>query len=569
MAPPLQRVHPRLTASSLSFLLRPSSALGLWDQVAAGWSGFHARYGGPDAGTVQQVAAPSLAPVTNDGTAYALCIVQVLSDPLKKQVIAAGPWRVAFAARLANAGANFRWQGRAALHLVHGITGRRHATIFETLAIGSGNRGTTGELTCLDVITGAEALVQTGDYLSLELGIAATNTDAGPIVPQASVFADGVTHISSDGTAIVSALSVLEAPASLPLSLPTTGEQPESLSHAQVVQLLKEAFPPRSHLVYAWDEDDAFCKQILDFLGDVHKVYTYDQLTRIFREVSPLTCIELLPAWEALLGISLTRAALRGRTVEERRRVVLARLRERGPLSLHNLAAIFAALANYGPGTRPEVLELDRTDIENFYTPWSETLPAPVAIPDGTDFTSTNLIRDTRALMDGGPVTDAGALLSLQFSSTDTAALRIQLMGPDFSTATWGGDDYPLFSGLTSLLKLRAGAGRSASHVGRAVQGAWRLFVHKVPGTPAINLVSWSLLVQGKGHGGRSQGKFHWAVYLDSTHQTADQRDVDSTLDRITQSYARGFCVYSKRARPGELINGRGVHRAGRFLAGA
>lgn len=569
MAPPLQRIHPRLVTPSLSFLLRPAGALGVWDQVAAGWSGRNARYAGPDAGTLQREAAPSLGSVPNDGTAYSLCIVQVLTDPLKKQTIAAGPWRVAFAARLANAGVNLRWQGRAALHLVHGMTGRRHATIFETSDIGSGARAGTGELTCLDVVTGAAALVQTGDYLSLELGIAVTNTGGAAVVPQASVFADGVTHISADAASASSALTVLEAPDALPLSLPTTGEQPEELTHAQVRQLLKDFFPPRSELVYAWDEEDAQVKKIFDFLADVWRVYGYRQVDRIFREVSPLTCIELLPAWEALLGISLTRAALRGRTIGERRRVVLARLRERGPLSLHNLAAIFAALADYGPGTRPEVLELDRTDIENFYTPWSETLPTPAPVPDGTEFISTNLIRDTRALLDGGPVTDAGVVLSLQLSNTNTAGLRVMLMGPDFSAVTWGFDDYPLPSGLTSLLKLRAGPGRSASHVGRAVQGAWRLFVYKVGGSPAVNLVGWSLLVQGRGHGGRGQGKAHWSVYLDSDHQTADRRDVESTLDRITQAYARGFCVYSKRARPGETINGIGVHRAGRFLPGS
>lgn len=569
MAAPIHRMFPRLSTSALSFVRKPGTVLGVWDQTNIVFAaGAGARYQGPEEGAAQLGATPLFAAVPN-GATHACMVAQFLGDPLKAQTIEAGTWRVAFGAQLANAGVNYRWQGRAALLVVDALTGGRRGTIFDTTAIGSGNRAGVGELSCMQDVTGLACKVQVGDYLCLELGIAVTNT-AAALAPQASIFADGVTPISTDAAALTSALSVLEAPADLALSLPQTGEQPNpSLTHAQMVALIKEHFPPHSEELYAWDEGEAHVKKYLDWLADSMKIYGSDQVDRIFREVSPLTCIELLPAWEALLGISLSRAAQRGRTVAQRRRVVLARLREWGPLTLHNLAAIFAQLAAYAAGTRPEVLELDRTDIDNFYTPWTETLATPTAVPDGTSFTSTNLIRDTRALMDGGPVTDAGVILSLQFSSTDTGGLRIQLMGPDFSTATWGFDDSPTPSGLTSLLKLRAGPGRSASHVGRAVQGAWRLFVYKVPGSPAVNLVNWSLLVQGKGHGGRSQGKFHWAVYLDSSHQAADRRDVETTLARVTQSYARGFAVHSKRARPGELINGIGVHRAGRFLAGA
>jgi len=71
--------------------------------------------------------------------------------------------------------------------------------------------------------------------------------------------------------------------------------------------------------------------------------------------------------------------------------------------------------------------------------------------------------------------------------------------------------------------------------------------------------------VLGKGHGGRAQAKFTWSVFIDAAHQTSglSRRDVESTLDRITQSYARGFAPYVDNSIPG--VN---QHRPGRFIPG-
>lgn len=564
MAAPVQRIFPRLATSALSFVRKPTVALGGWSQTNLVFAlGNGARYVGPESGSAQQTATPLFAAIPNLAT-HSCLIGQFLGDPLREQTIAIGTWRVAFAARLLNAGATFLWQGRAALLVVDGLTGGRRGTIFDTTAIGSGARAGVGELTCLQNVTGAAVKVRTGDYLCLELGIAVANT-AAALAPQASLFCDGAIPISSDGATATDALTVLEAPEELLLSLPQTGEQPNpSLVHAQVVALLKEHWPPHSEVLYAWDEDDAHVKKYFDWLGDIYKLYGFDQVDRIFREISPLTCVEQLDAWEDLLGIAQTRAAQRGRTVAERRRVVLARLREWGPLTLHNLAAIFAQLAAYVVGTRPEVLELDKTDMEGKNL-WGETLPAATAVPLAADFDLTNLVRDTPVFLDGGHVSDAGVWLRMVLSSTDTVGLRVQLMGPDYTTWQWGNPTdaapytaYPLPSGLTTNLQLR-----SPAFANKAIHGAWRLWVRRVAGAPAVDLVNWSILVEGKGHGGRRQAKFHWATYLDSSHQTAHRRDVESTLDRITQTYARGFCVYAKSSIPGTSL-----HRPGRFVPG-
>ena len=114
------------------------------------------------------------------------------------------------------------------------------------------------------------------------------------------------------------------------------------------------------------------------------KLYAFDQRgDRVFRETDPLTFVRLLPVWEALLGITLSEAALRSRSAEQRRQTVLARLREMGPLTLHNLAAIFAQLAGYVAPARARGAEFQRGDME---PPNTYADPISAAIPTGTTF---------------------------------------------------------------------------------------------------------------------------------------------------------------------------------------
>jgi len=554
MAPPLQRIHPRLATAALSFVRKPAAPLGVWTQTPAMFSGSASRYAGPDAGTTQQQLQPLFAAIPN-GVTHQCLVVQLLTDPLREQTISAGTWRVSFAAQLANAGAAFTWGGMAALHVVNGLTGARRGTIFNTSAIGSTGRTTTAVRTCLATISGAEVKVRAGDYLSLELGLAVANA-AGALAPQASVLADGTTHISADNVAIASARSVLEAPAALPVSLPTTGEQERpSVTHAQAVQLLKEHFPPNSDVLYAWNEADAVIKHFFDWLGDCIKIYGYDQVDRIFREVNPLTCVELLPAWEAHLGLAQGRIAQRGITVTQRRNLVLSHLRELGPLTVFSLASIFARLADYAPGTRPDVIELSKDDHHGAIRESDVVPTADGTIPEGTAFDGTNLIRSTRVLPEGMEVSEAGAYLVITLDQAQSSNLHFQLLGPDFTTATWGGDAYPL-PDLDDVLHLRA-----VAHAGKSIQGKWRLYAYRDVGSPAVVLESWELIVFGRGHGGSAH--VTWSVHLDSSHQNVDRRDVESTLDRITQSYARGFCVYALTGVPGTAL-----HRPGRFVPG-
>ncbi len=545
----VQRIYPRLNTPALSIERRPAGALGLWDQVSAVYSGQGARYFGPAQGAAQVQAIPQFVAVPT-ATTQSILIAQMLGDPLRGMLIDAGDWSLGFALQLANAGATFTWGGAAALFVVDALTGQRRATIFDTTAIGAAARTVTTERTCLATIAGLAAQVRTGDFLCLEFGIAVTNT-AAPLAPQASVFADGLGPITADNIAATDALTVLEAPVDLVLSLPQAGEQPTaSVSHAESVVLVKEAWPPFSDQLYDWDNPSAVVAKLFEAFGDVIKLYGYDQSDRIIRELNPLTTVELLPFWEAALGIILSEAAQKTRPADVRRQAVLARLREVGPLTLFALASIFGQLANYAAGTTPRVQELDtgRQRTHNEYA-----ADVGIAIPTGTVFDGTNLVLITPTLLDGGKVWDTGALVTLLLSSANSEGLHIQLTAPDFSTATWTGGP-----NLTTQVMLR-----SPAQAGAPIHGNWILNIYRDGGAPAVTLNSWKLYVLGELYGGRAQSKFIWSVFLDAAHQTVDYRDLLATLNRITQSYAQSFVIYDLSSIPG--IN---YHRAGRFIPG-
>lgn len=554
MAPPIQRFHARSGTSALSFLKRPVGFLGNWGQTAAGWGGAYARYMGPEAGTAQLGAAPGLSAVAG-GTTQTAGMLQLLGDPLRRQDIAAGTWLLGFGARLANAGGTFTWSGQAALYVVNGLTGSRRGTLFNVTTVGSTGRTATGELTCYAGIAGSAVSVLVGDYLALELGISIVNT-GGALAPQATVYADGGTIIGADAAAAADARSSLAAPADLLLSLPVAGEQPSpTVTHAQALRLLKDHFPPGSNRLYDWDNPQSPIGHVLAWLADCIKLYGFDAADRLAREVSPLRCVELLPAWEKCLALSYSKAVRDSSTVEQRRALVKGRLRENGPLTLFNVAAAVGPLAGYVAPDIAEVLEISTTDLYGANIYEDALVGSSKVIPTGTAFGASNLVRYTPTRLDGGVVWPTGALVLLTLANANTSGLHVQLTGPDYSVASWSGCP----DGLDSVLALR-----SPAQGGKSIHGAWKLNIYRDTGSPANSLQSWSLYVLGWTHGGRGGRKFDWAVYLDSTHQSGDRRAIEALFSRITQMYARSWILESKQT----CFPGSDEHRPGRFLPG-
>lgn len=545
----IQRIFPAITRPALSFLRRPSRAFAAWTQTSAVFSQAGARYVGPTQGTAQQVAAPVFNAIPLAAT-HTLLLGQFVSDPLRAQTIPAGNWQIAFGAALLNAAATYTWAPVAALFVMD-AQGTRRATLFDLSAVGASGRTTTTERSALASIAGASVQIATGDCLVLEVGIGVSNL-AAATAPQARLYAQGTTPITADDVAISDALASLEGPAALALSLPQPGESPDaSVTFAQALQIVQDHWPPNTGVLYDWDNPETLIGQVFLTLRDVVKLYGYDQVDRVIRELNPLRIVEQVPAWEALLGITLSDAASRLRSTAKRRATVIARVREMGPLTIHNLAAIFSTLANYVAPDVPEVIDVRAADMEaaNVYTD-----PIAGAIPTGTGFDATNLLRYTPTLLDGGEVWQAGVLVTLNLSAAQSENLHIRLRGPGGVDATWTGGP-----NLTTAVKLR-----SPAHAGEPIHGLWQLNVYRNVGSPAVTLNSWSLYTLGKTWGGREGMKHIWSIYLDAAHQTVERRDIETTLDRITQSYTEGFVIFDTTSIPGT-----NTHRAGRFIPGA
>lgn len=545
--PTEKRIFPRLTTNALSFVRRPVGALGLWDFVSSVYSAGGARYAGPLQGASQAQAVPRFNAITG-GTTKSLMIAQFITDPMRKQFVPGGSWQVSFAAQLVNAGATYTWGGKAALFVLGGTTGKRTATVFDVSAVGSAGRASTAELTCLASIAGNAVQLFAGDCLCLELGIAVVNAGASA-VPVASLFADGTGPLTADAAAVVNAAAVIDAPVELLLSLPQAGEQPNSsVTHKDAVAIVKEAWPPRSSALYDWDNAAAIVHKYFEALGDIAKIYAFDQSDRMFRELNPLTTVELLPAWEALLRIVVSGAALND--ILRRRENVLAQLRETGPLTVFNLAAIFARLGGYVPPAVPEVIFQSPDDLAtaNIYKDGHGGV-----IPTGTGFDGTNLTFATPTLLDGGKVWDNGVTIYLFLNAARSEAIRARLTSPAGVSVDWEGGP-----NLDSVIVLR-----SPVQAGGPIHGNWTLSVYRLVGSAAVSLTDWWLYTLGKGFGGRTSARFRWEVYLDPAHQSVGRRDIETTIDRVNLSYTKGYCVFDKTSIPGIA-----THRAGRFLPG-
>jgi len=539
----VRSLYPRLGTAAISFERRPAATYGGWTQVAAGFTVANALYIGPTPGDTEIQTAPTFTSIAN-GTTDALLCAQVCGDPLARQTIAAGTWRVGFAARLTNAGIAFKWSGQAALYVINGLTGERRGAIFNRTRIGSLNRVATVETTCLATVAGFAVEVFTGDYLALELGIAVTNA-AAATVPAASIYADGTQEITGDALARSDVRSSLAAPQDLLLALPLAGEpEAPTVSHGAAVQLLKEHFPPYSALLYDWDASDTTLYKIFAFLGDALKVFGYDQIDRLLREISPLTCVELMPEWEAALGISPPGS----QTMAQRRAAVLAGIRTLGPLTPYNLLSALAQLAGYAPGTYPELIEFDATQITPVFTQTVNT-----AIPEVDTFDLASEYT-TPVILDGGETWPTGAMLKLDLGAAAGPEIHVRLEAPNYTS-------FDLVGGGVASNTLYL---RTAALAGGGAHGSWRMLIRRDIGSAVNTLSTWSLTTYGVGRGGRGQRKGNWSVYFDSSHRAFDERTARALLDKVTQAYGKSWLVFDKTSIPGTAD-----HVPGRFLPGS
>lgn len=544
----IQTFWARLGLNAVSHIRHPAGYVGTWDQVETRNAGTFAKYLGPDIGAAQMASVPTFAGIP-DVTTQWLAGGQFLSDPLLRQRVAAGTWTVGFAARLANASASVAWTGVASLAIIDGLTGEKRGTIFDGALIGSTLTATT-ERTLIEVaVSGSAAEIFGGDYLCLELGISVGNLSGAPVVPQMSLFADGTTLINASGAAISSAASYLVAPQAFGLSLPLPGEQPDaSVTIEDALQLVKDGFPPDSP--HDWDDTSSPDYELILWIAEVYKRYGYDLNDIFSRELDPQTAVLKLQDWRALYGIQA------GRSREELRAAVLARLREFGGTTLFNTAAAVGVLLGYLDPQSLRIYEISAEQQRTALT-YVDDFLGTLTLPSDTGYSdSSNFVRRSPVLLDGALLGEMGAQLTLKFfAATGTTRIHAQLTGPDRRTKRW--DPITTHQPL-EIIRLYAPEFR-----GTPAHGSWKLNLWREVGSPANGLLKWELLAPGvptigagkvvtgpteldrnlsvmKGGLGRWKNSW-WGVYADpaklSATQPADFAAVLAYLRRVEHGY--------------------------------
>lgn len=550
-----------------SYLARPGNYLAApaWTQQRALGAGTYAKYMGPLPGRAQAAATNTWGTVP-DPANVALGFVQFCSDPLQQQSVAAGPWTVAFGARLANAAFNFAWAGAAALHVINGLTGARRATVFNLLSVGA-FRADADERTVFQQLAGQAFEIFTGDWLQLELGILVNNNGAGATVPQATIFCDGTTAITGDNLATASAQAALYAPVPFVLSVPQPGEQPGASVTYEEARALVRSFWPRASF-HDFDDPSSPDAQLLAFIAQALKTFAWDMNDLMEREMDPSRAVLKLQDWRQLYSM-----AQNPRDPEELRALVIARLREYGAEpNIFNVAAAVGVVLGYADPQQVEFLEISAEQLRAACE-YLDTLPgAGIAIPIavGFDPPAAPLTRLTPWNYDGGAVWGSGARVELGFNAPAGTAIRARLTGPDGTRKEW--TPITLWDPRSTVVLY------APEFAGKAVHGRWRLDLYRTGGI-AASLLSWRLLAPGAPRAyvgpsvtppttwpqpksvpnvvrqaGLAQWKFWWGVFADpaklSAKTAADFGAARQALSRMRLAPCKADLILSKAPIP-------------------
>jgi len=215
LATPFTLLYPKLELAAPNNIKLPTSYLGAWSIVNGTFGGSNAKL--LDAtGSASSQQNSSIAGIIPAGSNRLAGLGQFLSPALKGQTVSAGNWTVEFAG---NSSSGFiTWSGYVAVYLVNGSTGLIRTTIVPLGSVALANRtGTNSELTVYSLsVSGSSFTVSAGDYLAVELGISATNTDVDFNHGSTSnIYTSGNTDINADNIVIADAKTLIICPASL------------------------------------------------------------------------------------------------------------------------------------------------------------------------------------------------------------------------------------------------------------------------------------------------------------------------------------------------------------------
>ena len=250
-----------------------------------------------------------------------------------------------------------------------------------------------------------------------------------------------------------------------------------SASEEAAFELFLSLWPPGAwHELYDVDNPQSGVAQWFAALAEAFAYGTTEPADRLRRELDIREADERLDGWERALALPITPAA--PTTVEGRRAVVIAKLRESGgTLSRADLRAVLGPLLGYADPTVLQIFESNRAALRGLHT--YSGPPAGVHIgPAGGTATQTAYCSDD------GAVSVGGVILTLPAFVTDQTMILLTLSAPDGTSASFGADGQLAAASLTI---------RTTRFNGAALFGAWTLTAFVAAGS--IDFDPWTIFV--------------------------------------------------------------------------
>lgn len=256
-----------------------------------------------------------------------------------------------------------------------------------------------------------------------------------------------------------------------------------------------------------------------------------DQVAALRRNATPVRAdAPRIAEWEETLGLRPRPAA----SLEQRRAAVTARHRERGPCTYALVRAVLGPLLDYADPSQLEILEVDRDVLRGLLTYFAPGLPS------GSPFTGTIAVIDVAQI---GP---PGVQVDIILTTTDLAALGVQVTSPDGKIAT----KFNFARGPAFLDQIRVYFPEMA---GAQAGGTWKVLVNS--GVPMTTFYAVHLFAEGfgrsaSGSDGLGSAIFEWVVVADPALMgpNADLQAARDALQRINYATRRGTLVVKPTA---------------------
>lgn len=266
-----------------------------------------------------------------------------------------------------------------------------------------------------------------------------------------------------------------------------------SLSRSDCKTILMSLYPP------GYFDPGGMASQNTDVFGGllyalagVLKTYGTDIIDNLRAEIVPGTSTDLLPVWEASLGLSQTPIAKFG-TLLQRRNAVIGWLRQSGTFNLADIQAVVQPYFLYANASQIAIVETDRVALTALHTYTNTT---PLALLAGANGSRSVTVADDPALSAGG------VRVTFSWTGTVDAATYVGLSPPGgLSVRTWSSRDFKT-GARNETITLYAN-----SFVGHAINGEWTLIL--VAGAGALTLNSFAIDPEGIGYT-RASGSSLW-----------------------------------------------------------